>query len=351
MPHATLLFASHLGRYNGSFVYNKCIATGAADGGWSIQRVALEGHFPAANAQAHQSLQQALASCPDHSLVIMDGSALADTAETIAPHADRLYLIGLMHHPVAEEYGLPAAQATYFKARETAALALMHEVIVTSPFTAQRMPAYGVDPARTHTILPGVTPADLGTAEWPARRLLCIATLTPRKGQRVLIDALATLTDVNWQCDFIGATDSTGRYAADIERAIDHHGLADRARLLGPRAPAALAEAYQACDLFVLPSYYEGYGMVVSEALSYGLPVVTTTGGALADTLPRDAGTAVEPGDPQALAQALRRLLTDEARYTTARAGARAARLQLPTWASASASLTTLLDQFAANAG
>ena len=344
MPHATLLFAGHLGRYNGSFVYNKYIATGAADSGWAIQRVALEGRFPAADTRAHQSMQQALASCPDHSLVIIDGSALADTVETIARHTDRLYLIGLMHHPVAEEYGIPAARAAYFKARETAALALMRQVIVTSPFTAQRMPAYGVDPARTHTIPPGVAPADLGTANWPAQRLLCIATLTPRKGQRVLIDALATLVDLNWQCDLIGAA-ADGAYTVDIERAIAQHGLTERVRLLGPRAPAALAEAYQACDVFVLPSYYEGYGMVVSEALSYGLPVVTTNGGALADTLPRDAGTAVEPGDPRALAQALCNLLIDEARYEAARAGARAARRQLPTWASASASLVQLLEQ------
>ncbi|WP_336493035.1 glycosyltransferase family 4 protein, partial [Methylobacterium nigriterrae] len=86
-----------------------------------------------------------------------------------------------------------------------------------------------------------------------------------------------------------------------------------------------LERAYAQARLFVLPSWYEGYGMVVAEALQHGLPVITTTGGALAQTLPPQAGIAIAPGDARALAGALRRVLGDPVLHESLSVGARAA--------------------------
>lgn len=82
----------------------------------------------------------------------------------------------------------------------------------------------------------------------------------------------------------------------------------------------------------MLASYYEGYGMVVTEALARGLPVITTTGGALADTLPAEAGLAVSPGDSRALAAALARWFEAPALRARLRGGARDARQRLGDW-------------------
>lgn len=346
MKSARLFFADCTGRLTGSYLYDERVARGAAAFGWQIEMIAIEGHFPEANEHAYRSLRRALADCPDHSPVIIDGSVLADTADVIAEHSQRLYLLGLVHHPTAEEHGMsPAAEVTYFQARERAALALMDRIVVTSQFTANRLPDYGVDASLIHCVLPGVAHAPVSDSRWPAKRLLCVATLIPRKGHRVLIEALAQIADLDWTCDLVGALDHDRHCVGAIQQAIEANGLRDRIRLPGPHAPAALAQRYHDCDLFVLPSFYEGYGMVVTEALAHGLPVVTTTGGALADTLPETAGAAVAPGDSQAMASALRHLLSDRARYTTARDAALAARERLTDWAHASAQLAAVLDQ------
>jgi glycosyltransferase involved in cell wall biosynthesis len=101
---------------------------------------------------------------------------------------------------------------------------------------------------------------------------------------------------------------------------------------------------YGQADAFVLPSYFEGYGMVLAEALAHGLPVISTTAGAIPDTVPREAGVLVPPGDAAALRAALAALLDEPALRTRLAAGARAARAVLPTWPQAVARFAAALD-------
>jgi glycosyltransferase involved in cell wall biosynthesis len=103
-------------------------------------------------------------------------------------------------------------------------------------------------------------------------------------------------------------------------------------RLLGEVTAEALDAFYASADIFVLASYLEGYGMAHAEALARGLPIVATAAGAVPHTIPSTAALLVKPGDTNALARALARVLDDaELRETLAR-GARAARERLPTW-------------------
>jgi glycosyltransferase involved in cell wall biosynthesis len=101
---------------------------------------------------------------------------------------------------------------------------------------------------------------------------------------------------------------------------------------LGAVSPERIGELYAAADLFVLASRFEGYGMVYSEAIMRGLPVVGTTAGAIPETVPAGAGVLVPPDDVAALALVLRRLIEspDERRILATAARATAARL--PTW-------------------
>jgi glycosyltransferase involved in cell wall biosynthesis len=120
--------------------------------------------------------------------------------------------------------------------------------------------------------------------------------------------------------------------------------LADRITLLGAVSSEQVASLYQRCDLFALPSRFEGYGMVFAEALAHGLPVVGTTAGAIPQTVAA-AGVLVPPDDVEALAAALRRLIEDPAERERLSAAARAARF--PSWREQAAAFARVLESVA----
>ena len=93
-----------------------------------------------------------------------------------------------------------------------------------------------------------------------------------------------------------------------------------------------LAGLYDRADLFVMPSLFEGYGMVLTEALARGLPIICTTSGAGADTVPTEAAFKVPPGDAEALAKALATLIDAPAKRRRLADAAWAAAGSLPRW-------------------
>jgi len=171
----------------------------------------------------------------------------------------------------------------------------------------------------------------------PGPALLCVAAVSPRKGQDVLVEALRTVEDLDWSCTCVGST-ARGVPAGP-----------GRVRFAGPRTGADLDAAYAAADLLVLPSRAETYGMVVTEALARGIPVLGTRvdgvpealGAAPDGTVP---GTLVPPGDPAALAAAIRAWLTDADLRRRWRAAARARRDTLPGWNDTAGRLAAVLD-------
>lgn len=319
----------------GGYRYDACIVQALRARGLSVDVSGLPGRFPDADDMARQALQRALAALPDRSIAVIDGLALGGLPDVAAAHAARLRLVALVHHPLADETGLDARQRAAFLVSERAALGHMARVIATSRFTARRLADFGIDAVRIAVIEPGVDAAPLAAADGTEARLLCVATLTPRKGHDVLVAALARLTDLRWSCDCIGSLTRAPDHAAYIAGLISTHRLQARLRLCGECPAEAVGAAYRDADLFVLPSHYEGYGMVVTEALACGLPVLATTGGALADTLPPGAGLTVPPGDADALADALRRLLHDRPLRLRLRDGARRVRSGLAGWPAA----------------
>jgi glycosyltransferase involved in cell wall biosynthesis len=110
------------------------------------------------------------------------------------------------------------------------------------------------------------------------------------------------------------------------------NGLGDRIVVLGAVPDERLAGLYREADLFVLASRFEGYGMALAEAIAYGVPVVSTTGGAIPEAVPPGAGVLVPPDDVPALAQALRRAIADPTERSRFAAAAQAAAARLPTW-------------------
>lgn len=345
----TLIVAGDPAQRTGGYIYDAQIVSSLRDQGWEIDVVGLAGTFPDADAEAAEALTQALASLPEQAAVVIDGLAMGALPEVIAQHAQRLDITALLHHPLGDESGLNEADQQRFHRSELNALAHVARIIVTSHFTARRLPElaahYEMPLNPTVTVVePGVALAPISPAAEPGEvlRLLCVATLTPRKGQDILVQALAGVAVDHGLCDcYGGARDS--EFTQRVQQLIDQNGLQNSVRLHGECDGATLEAAYRGAHALVLPSWYEGYGMVVTEALAHGLPVITTTGGALRDTLPAGAGLSVEPGDVDALQDALSRFCHDDELRHQLRQGAALARDALSDWQAAGAKFAAAL--------
>jgi len=333
MNDFALIVAGDPSQLTGGYVYDARIVKALRGNGWKIDVVGLDGRFPEPDAVASHALDSALTALPDGSQAVIDGLAMGGLPAIVERHASRLTITALVHHPLADETGLGAPEQQRFRISETRALAAVENVIVTSVYTARRLADFAVPAEKIAVIEPGVEIGQLASGDGSKTpRLLCIATVTPRKGQDLLVEALAGLTSLPWQCDLIGALDRADAYVGKVREAIARHQLNERIQLLGSQPGEHLDRYYRQADLFVLPSHYEGYGMVITEALAHGLPVVTTTGGALAHTLPDAAGIKVPPGDVSALRDALKRMLKEPETYRRYQAGARKVRETLSDW-------------------
>jgi len=250
-----------------------------------------------------------------------------------------------VHHPLALETGLDEPQRQQLYASEREALRHVRQVIVTSPSTARALLDYDVGPERCAVVSPGVDPAPLATGSGNGElALLCAASLTPRKGHAVLFQALARLKQHQWRLRCAGSPAFAPATAAHLQTLIHELGLTGRIELLGELDNEALAACYQQADLFVLPSFYEGYGMVLAEALARGLPIISTTAGAIPDTVPTDPRARPLAGDVAALAGVSARLMTEPELRKRLVAGARAARQILPDWPTTGARFAAALE-------
>nr|WP_298056511.1 glycosyltransferase [uncultured Halomonas sp.] len=356
----SLMVAGDPAQRTGGYLYDAHIVAALREQGWEIDVIGLAGTFPDTDATASSALAQALGSLADHTNVVIDGLAMGALPEVVANHSQRLDITALLHHPLGDELGLNEANQQRFHRSELAALAAVKRIIVTSHFTARRLPElaarYAMPLKASVTVVePGVAQAPISpSADSPSEdspsaepeetlRLLCVATLTPRKGQDILVHALAGVERGRWRCDCFGAARDAA-FTDSVQALIDKHQLGDWVTLHGECDSETLESAYRHAHALVLPSWYEGYGMVVTEALAHGLPVITTTGGALRDTLPAGAGLSVEPGDSQALQDALSRFCTDPALRQQLRQGAIHARNALSDWQAAGAAFAKALS-------
>lgn len=331
----------------GGYGYDRAIVAGLLARGWDVRVVSLPGDYPLPTISEQEAAASVFASFPDGARVVVDGLALGVLPDIAACECDRLRLVGLVHHPLALETGVDPLVAQLLLATEQEALRHVRGVVVTSPGTVDAVVELGVEPERIVVVEPGTASAPVarGSRNGPAQ-LLCVASITPRKGHDTLFDALEQLQHLEWRLTCVGGLDRHSGYAAHLRARLSTGPLAGRITLAGELAGAPLDEAYDTADLFVLATRYEGYGMVVAEALARGLPVVSTPTGAIADLVGDRAGVLVQPGDAEALARELAHLLSNPGALQALREGALRVRETLPTWAHASAAMEDALVRF-----
>jgi glycosyltransferase involved in cell wall biosynthesis len=318
----------------GGYAYDRRIIAELLRLGWEVEVADIGNEFPRPSEDTHAAARARLTSIAKDIPIVIDGLAFGVLPElAVDLHVDHP-LIALVHHPLALESGIAAAEAEDFHRRERAALAHTDGVVVTSPSTARLLARdYGVEPEDITVVLPG---SESGTAARGRRdgpvSLLAVGAVVRRKGYDVLVEALASLPDLAWRMIIAGDRTRSPATVAALDDAISRLGLGDRITFTGAVADERLAELHADADLFVLPSRFEGYGMAFAAAIAHGLPVIGTTAGAIPETVPAGAGGLVPPDDPDALAGALRRLIADPAARENLAVAARAAAARLPTW-------------------
>ena len=355
-------------RHNsGGNVYNAALARELAalgvdvdvcpiDGGWPVgspedrRRLAAllrDGDSGAGNDRAandHDAANDHGAAAAKPQVTLVDGFLACGAPEELAAAADAGLPAWILLHMPLDDTGHGEAGL------ERRALRAAAGVICTSTSAAAGIRArHGLDGVRT--ALPGSDAAALATGSEPPH-LLAVAALLPNKDQSLLLAALSALTDLPWTASLVGSDTADPTYAARLRDTVNRPGLQDRIRIPGELRGAALEAEWTAADLSLLISQAETFGLVVTESIARGVPVVVRAGTGAVEALASGApaptptaadgaatgpaplpGTAVVLGaDPAPLTAVLRRWLSEPGLRTRWRAAAVDARDRLPGW-------------------
>jgi len=344
-----------LDQLTGGYLFDRRVVDGLRAAGRDVRVVELPGTHPDVDEAARMAATQALHALPDGRIAVIDGLALPAFADCLQTEADRLRLLGFVHHPLSLETGITPAMAGRMAALERNLWPMLRGMMCPSAHTARCIEGAGI-PSKRVAITPPGNDRPAAAAAGALRsgdcgaplRLLSVGSIVPRKGHRLLVEALAGLKALPWRLNCIGSTERDRATVAGVRAAIASHGLDGRVTLAGEVEPDALREAWHDADVFVLPSSHEGYGMAYAEAMARGLPVIGTTAGAIPDTVPATAGLLVEAGDVDALRMALERLMVDAALRQQLAAGALEAAAALPDWPTAVRHWADAADRLAA---
>lgn len=296
----------------GGYAYDRALLARLPEQGVHLEYMQLPDGFPFPSPGAIAETLRSLHALSADDICLVDGLAFG-----VLPAEDlsrcRARLAALVHHPLCLETGLAPDTSMFLRDNERAALARAKHVIVTSQFTRELLIAeFGIAATDITVAIPGVTrrPRAAGSKS-AVCQLLAVGSVVQRKGYEGLVLALSGMRDLSWQLTIAGSLDREPETASRVRALIRLHDLEGRVVLTGEIDDDRLAEAYAGSDLFVLASHYEGYGMVLAEAMACGLPIVTTTGGASGDTVPDGAALKVQGDDPEGLRNALRCAVPD----------------------------------------
>jgi glycosyltransferase involved in cell wall biosynthesis len=350
-----LLVPANIRHNSGGNVFNARLAQGLRALGVDVEVIAVDGSWPESTAEERRRLGGLLGAWAPHAEITADTVTLVDGLiacgvpdELEYAAAERRQTWVLLHMPSASD---PEDEARSLRAATG--------VICTSTSAASGITSlHGL--TASHVALPGTDPAPVAEGSDPPH-ILAVAALLPNKDQLLTVDALARLQDHAWTASLVGSDQVDPEYAELVRAAVAGHGLEDRVRLTGQLTGEALDDEWNRADLSLLVSRAEAFGLVVTESLARGIPVIIRDGtGAVEaltfasqaagetevrdDMLPGaavDLSSGPECDSAEALAGAIRQWLEEAGLRTGWRAAALAARENLPGW---EATARTVLD-------
>ena len=264
-------------------------------------------------------------------------------------------LVSIVHHLRCSE-ARPAWQNWLYRQVERRYLASVDGFVfnsettrrVTEELVGKKRPFVVATPAGDR-FNPTVTPSEVAARaqQTAPLQLLFVGNLIPRKGLHTLLDALATIPRSDWRLAVVGETAVSPAYTTHIQCQIAQYNLAANVTLHGSLSDDALADQFARSHLLVVPSSYEGFGIVYLEAMAFGLPAIGTTAGAASEIIhDGDNGFLIAPDDTVALAQQLTILHQDRALLTRLSLSALAHSHRWPTWGESMAKIHQFLATF-----
>ncbi len=285
-----------------------------------------------------------LAGVPDGAVVLVDGLVAVADPDEVERSAGRVRLVVLLHMPFGER----SADARPAEAR---VLASARAVVTTSAWSRGWVLDAYAPRCPVHVAEPGVDPAEVAPGSADGEQLLCVAAVTPDKGHEVMLTALADLLHLPWSLTCVGSLARDRTHAEAMQRLAVELGVAERVTWTGALDRDELDKAYASADVTVLASRAESWGMVVTESLARGVPVVATDVGGLSEALGTsplgEPGLLVPAGDTSALSTALRRWLSDPALRVDLRSAALARRTALTGWSVTAEKVADVLAEVA----
>jgi glycosyltransferase involved in cell wall biosynthesis len=333
-------------RPSGGNTYDRHLLRELGSQGWTAHERPVTGFWDRPDTASFAALEETLRQIPDDTVVLIDGLIASTAPEVLMPQANRLRLIVLIHMPLGHRP--PGDDASR---RERAVLEAAAATVTTSAWARRRLiELYDLPPHRVHVAEPGTEAAEPASGTESGEALLCVGAVTYEKGHDILLEALESIAALSWHCTCVGSLDRDTAFAESLRRRALDRGLNERMSFPGPRTGADLDRSYASADLLVHPSRAETYGLVVTEALARGLPVIAAEVGGLAEALGDGAagnrpGLLVAPDDSAALGEALSAWLGDAELRTRLRRAAVERRESLPRWSTTAADVAKVMAE------
>jgi glycosyltransferase involved in cell wall biosynthesis len=216
-----------------------------------------------------------------------------------------------------DAFELERPKATYSRAFTLVVRSSDLVVLPSEAYRKKFLDAFPTLADRTIFIHNGVDPAQFNSAQNGRhtvtagdRYVLCVAELQEYKAIDILLKAAAPLLNADPQLTLVLAGDGPRR--ADLESLATALGIRHQTMFLGTQGASEVARLLYGCEVMVLPSRMEPFGIVLIEAMACRTPIVATCVGGIPEIVQHEvSGLLVEPDNPEALTAALRRVLGD----------------------------------------
>lgn len=274
-----------------------------------------------------------------------------------ASHAS---LAMLVHYLPSLDPTLPPEAAEELQKAENTCLSCCMQAVVTSgymksvlqqraalePALLRGLPIAVARPGLSYSAPAANAPLESGVEP----RLLTVANWTAAKNHRFLLPVLSAANDLDWSWEIVGRGDASGVLLDRFRQTARDYGLTNRISIVDQISPPEVRRRMQSADLFLYPSRFESYGMVVAEALAAGLPVIANRTGGIPEVV-GDAQAAIlctteDDGAARAeWGQSVRQLISDRHKRSQMSSAAAGRARTLPAWSDTAAAILAALEQ------